>query len=180
MNKKWKKTMTLLALVACLGVLSIGSAAVVSADEPVPGEETTDEVTKFGKGTLSAEGDGIAILGGRGMVDVIGNGILWIKDVRGDALVRVTGQGNKTEFPDGWIQYAGFDGHAYVEGSGVVVGIAGVDIELLARGRGRALLWGHGTYDRGDGIVEQAGEWGTRFRRPLRFGPATPDVMPAA
>jgi hypothetical protein len=89
-----------------------------------------------GKGSLTAQGDGIAILRGRGTVDLSGNGTLWIKDAAGDAEIEVTGSGEKEEFSDGWIQYAGFHGEAHVEGSKIAVIVAGVDIELAAQGRG--------------------------------------------
>ena len=180
MNKKLRITMVLLALVTCIGVVSTVNVPVASADEAGPSVAITDEVREFGKGTLTAEGDGIAILGGRGIVDVEGNGILWIKDLRGDAVIEVTGYGEKKEFPDGWIQYAGFNGQAHVEGARIIVGIAGADIELSAEGRGRAILWGHGTYERSGWVNDQANEWSTRFGRPVRFGPARADVMPAA
>ena len=108
-----------------------------------------------GEGSLTAQGDGIAILRGRGTVDLSGNGILWIKDAAGDAVIEVTGLGQKEKFPDGWIQYAGFHGTAHVEGSRIGVIVAGVDIELTAEGRGVARLWGHGSHQSPDG----AGEW---------------------
>jgi len=107
------------------------------------------------EGSLTAQGDGMAILRGRGTVDLSGNGILWIKDAAGDAVIEVTGSGQKEEFPDGWIQYAGFHGTAHVEGARIGVIVAGVDIELAAQGRGIARLWGHGSYQSPDG----AGEW---------------------
>jgi hypothetical protein len=107
------------------------------------------------EGSLTAQGDGMAILRGRGTVDLSGNGILWIKDAAGDAVIEVTGSGQKEEFPDGWIQYAGFHGTAHVEGSRIGVIVAGVDIELAAQGRGMARLWGHGTYQSPD----EDGEW---------------------
>ena len=113
------------------------------------------------EGSLTAQGDGMAILRGRGTVDLSGNGILWIKDAAGDAVIEVTGSGQKEEFPDGWIQYAGFHGTAHVEGSRIGVIVAGVDIELAAQGRGMARLWGHGSYQSPDG----AGEW-----RPTGLG----------
>ncbi len=131
-------TLILVVVVAMLAVVP-----VVSAQEPQ------------GEGSLTAQGDGMAILRGRGTVDLSGNGILWIKDAAGDAVIEVTGSGQKEEFPDGWIQYAGFHGTAHVEGSRIGVIVAGVDIELTAQGRGMARLWGHGTYQSPDGT----GEW---------------------
>ena len=186
MNKKRKATL-LLALVAALAMVSAGSVAVASADEGGADPAAKDELGLYGRGWLKAEGDGIAVLGGRGVVDIEGNGLLWIRDFSGNATIRVTGHGQKEEFPDGWVQYSGFHGTAHLEGTRMVVVLAGTDVELEARGIGRALLWGHGTYSRGNQADEDSGEWGPRFTRWLRFGPArtsatplqTPDIMSA-
>jgi hypothetical protein len=135
-----KKVLTLMVVVV---VAMLAVIPVVSAQE------------SRGEGSLTARGDGMAILRGRGTVDLRGNGILWIRDVAGDAVIEVTGSGRKEEFPDGWIQYAGFHGTAHVEGSRIGVILAGVDIKLTAEGRGLARLWGHGSYQSPDGD----GEW---------------------
>jgi hypothetical protein len=138
----FRKVLTLI-VVAVVAMLAV--VPVVSAEEV------------RGKGSLTAQGDGIAILRGRGTVNLSGNGTLWIKDAAGDAEIEVTGFGQKEVFPDGWIQYAGFDGTADVEGSRIGVIVAGVDIELTAQGRGIVRLWGHGSYEGSHG----AGEWKT-------------------
>jgi hypothetical protein len=135
-----KKVLTLMVVVV---VAMLVLVPVVSAQE------------SRGGGSLTAQGDGIAILRGRGTVNLSGNGILWIKDVAGDAVIEVTGSGQKEEFPDGWVQYAGFHGTARVEGSRIAVILAGVDIELTAEGRGVVRLWGHGSYQSPGGD----GEW---------------------
>ena len=137
-----RKVLTLIVVVV---------AAVLAVVPVVSAEEVQ------GKGSLTAEGDGIAILRGRGTVNLSGNGTLWIKDAAGDAEIEVTGFEEKEEFPDGWIQYAGFDGTADVEGSRIGVIVAGVDIELAAEGRGIVRLWGHGSCEGSHG----AGEWKT-------------------
>lgn len=141
----------ILAVLAVVGlVASLGFAGVASADTA---GNRNDQAQ--GVGTVTAQGDGIALLGGRGTVDLGGNGILWVKDKAGNATIEVTGYGEKEEFPDGWIQYSGFNGSAHVEGKRIVVMIAGVDVELTAQGHGRVLLWGHGTYE----INGITGEW---------------------
>ena len=151
-----KKVLTLIVVVV---VAMLAVVPVVSAQE------------SQGEGSLTAQGDGIAILRGRGTVDLSGNGILWIKDGAGDAIIEVTGSGQKEEFPDGWIQYAGFHGTAHVKGSMIGVIVAGVDIELTAQGRGMARLWGHGSYQSPDG----AGEWeATRLGARVRLA-ASPE-----
>jgi len=161
--KKLSLTLIAIALVASLGFVSIANASVASA-----AEADTEEANAYGIGTLTAEGDGIAILGGRGMVDISGNGILWIKDLTGDAIIEVTGYGEKKVFDDGWVQYAGFHGTAHVEGKRIIAGLAGGDIELFAQGRGRVKLWGHGTYE----IHGQTSEWGTGFGTRVRLAAA--------
>ncbi|MDY6908325.1 MAG: hypothetical protein SV910_08910 [Chloroflexota bacterium] len=156
------KKMLSLLLVAAVLATSLGCASVAYA------EEAGADGYQGGGGTgiLTAQGDGIAILGGRGTVDVAGNGILWVRDIGGGATIEVTGYGQKEEFNDGWVQYAGFHGDAHVEGARVVVVIAGVDIDMEAQGRGRFILWGHGTYDVGG----RSGEWNTGRGVHMRLG----------
>lgn len=149
----WKKVLPLIGVVM---------AIMLTLVPPVSAESLQSE------GRLTAQGDGIAILWGRGTVDVSGNGILWVYDRAGDAIIRVTGEGQKKEFPDGWVQYAGFHGTAHVEGSRVVVIVAGVEVELTAQGRGRAWLWGHGSHQSSAG----SGQW--RSRPDTRIGLAIP------
>ena len=154
-----------LAFVISLGFLPAAGTPVASA------YDSTEDVKVDGAGMLTAEGDGIAVLGGRGIVKVRGNGILWINDRSGNAEIRVTGYGQKKEFSDGWVQYAGFHGRAEVKGSRIIVVIAGVDVDLEARGRGRAILWGHGHYE----IGGQTDEWSTGLGTRLKF--ANADVV---
>ena len=154
-KKALKPTLMALVLVASIGFGFSANAHIASADQG-----NTD-----GRGTLTAEGDGIAILGGRGIVDITGNGILWIKDMQGGAIIRVTGYGEKTEFADGWIQYAGFNGTAHIEGTRIIVGLAGVDVELFAEGHGRVRLWGHGSYQI-NGLTDK---WSTGFGKSIKL-----------
>ena len=71
MKKILQSMLVMLALMASIGFELTANAQIASADEGI-----TDS-----RGTLTAEGDGIAILGGKGMVDITGNGILWVKDL---------------------------------------------------------------------------------------------------
>ena len=145
------KKIVYILLAALFVVAGMGTAPAVYADDL---DDINDgEAAVSGEGTLVAKGDGIAFLGGRGIVWMRGNGILWVQDVGGDADIRVTGYGSKKEYPDGWVQYAGFRGTALIKGSRIRVVVAGTDLNLRARGRGRALLWGHGTYEK-DGASE--------------------------
>lgn len=75
-----------------------------------------------------------------------GNGILWVNDLAGDAVIEVTSTGEMEVFPDGWIQYTGCEA-AHVEGTGAIVVSAGVDGRLFTEGTGRDVLWGHGTHE---------------------------------
>jgi hypothetical protein len=135
-----RRVFTILMLVLVMGALAV---PVVAAEAPDPH-------------TLIADGDGLAMLLGKGSIELSGNGMLWVKVVEG-ATVEVTGYGEKEVFPDGWQQYAGFHGTAHVEGHRVLVIVAGVDLHLEAAGRGKVFLWGHGTYQQGD----SQGTWGT-------------------
>jgi hypothetical protein len=150
-----KKTLSL-ALLAMILVASLGFAPAAYADD------ASTDVNATGIGKLKAQGDGIAILFGKGVVELSGNGILWVKDVAGNARIEVTGYGAKKEFSDGWVQYSGLHGNASIV-------IAGVDINLDARGRGSAILWGHGTYE----INGRSGQWGNNtLPKPLVITPA--------
>jgi hypothetical protein len=152
-----------LVLLALFLVASLGPATTAYA-----ADDSTD-VSATGIGKLQAQGDGIAILYGRGTIELSGSGTLWIKDNAGDARIDVTGYGNREEFPDGWIQYSGLRGTGNIKGSSIRVVLSGVDIDLSVRGRGGAILWGHGTYD----INGISGQWGTNnFSRPLTISPA--------
>jgi hypothetical protein len=137
-----KRVLTILMLVVAMGALMVPTAAA-QAPENEPH-------------TLIADGDGLAFLFGKGVIDLSGNGILWVRAEEG-ATVEVTGYGEQEIFPDGWQQYAGFHGTAHIEGRRLRVILAGVDVHLEATGRGRAYLWGHGTRQQGD----ESGSWST-------------------
>src|SRR4030043_2094268 len=144
-----KKTLSL-ALLAIIVVASLGFAPAAYADD------ASTDASANGVGKLTAQGDGIAILVGKGTVELSGSGTLWVKDAAGNARIEVTGYGVKKELPDGWIQYSGLHGTASIKGSNIRVVIAGVSIDLTARGRGGAILWGHGTYE----MNGKSGQWG--------------------
>lgn len=122
----------ILILLAVVMVASLGYALVAHAD------------SERGTGTLKAEGDGLAGLHGTGWMSVSGNGVLWVK---GAENIVVQGEGHKKDFPDGWIEYIGFDGTARIRGQEVSVILAGERIDLYAIGSGRVILWGEGTYE---------------------------------
>ncbi len=143
------RVFSILVLVLVVGVLVVPPAA---AQAPDPHR-------------LVADGDGLAMLLGKGTIDLSGNGMLWVKAPEGTT-VEVTGYGEKEVFPDGWQQYAGFHGTAHIRGRQVRAIVAGVDLHLEASGRGRAFLWGHGTHQLGDA----SGRWATnRLGTSVRF-----------
>lgn len=157
-----KRTLSL-ALMAIILVASLGFAPVAYADD------ASADVSNEGVGRLHAQGDGIAILYGKGTIELSGSGTLWVKDTAGNAKIEVTGYGVKKEFPDGWIQYAGLRGTASIKGSSIRVVIAGTSIDLSAKGRGGVILWGHGTYE----MNGRSGQWGNNtLPRPVLLTPA--------
>ena len=179
MKKRRSIVLALLSLVTVLGALTVGAVAV-SADDTGSLAEVDEAAAAAGGGRLHAEGDGIALLGGRGAVDVTGNGILWVRDLRGDARIDVSGYGEKEEFEDGWIQYSGFRGHARVSGSRIVVCVSGVDIDLYAGGIGRVMLWGHGTCVVSGVDGDETFDWSAGRGQWSRFGSARTEGSPAS
>lgn len=112
-----------------------------------------------GKGTLTAQGDGLAGVRGNGEISITGNGVLWIKDYAGDAEIEISGSGVRRELPGGWIRYTGFSGEVHAQGSRVTVVLSGYDIDLTATGEGKFVLRGHGSYQTGS----TSGEWTSGF-----------------
>ncbi len=122
--------------------------------------QTASAESGGGTGTLIASGDGLAGIRGNGTIHITGNGILYIRDHAGDASIQVTGSGQRTELPNGWIRYLGFHGTADVSGSMITVALSGYDINLQASGTGKFLLRGNGTYSvERDGVVILSGTW---------------------
>jgi len=129
MKNKWTLALTLALVV---GWLMTGVAAAEQGG---------------GKGTLTAQGDGIAGLRGNGSITISGSGTLYVRDAAGDATINVTGKGVKRELRNGWILYAGFDGQAQISGTQITVALSGINIHLQASGTGKFLLRGEGTYE---------------------------------
>jgi hypothetical protein len=154
MKKALLVALAVAALVTSPGLGAVADSSVASAQTP-----DADAAQARGRGEVTAQGDGVAALGGRGVVDASGSGILWVKDLAGGGVIEVTGYGEMRVFEDGWVQYAGLHGDAHIEGARIIVVIAGVNVDFHAEGRGRAILWGHGTYE----INGQTGEWKQGF-----------------
>lgn len=131
-----KRLPTIFSIAAVLALL----AATAFAPQPALAD------SGGGTGVLTASGNGLAWIRGNGTITISGNGILEIRDHAGDAEIRVSGAGKKTELAGGVIRYIGFNGSATVSGSDVSVSLSGYNIRLEARGTGKFILRGNGTY----------------------------------
>ena len=112
-----------------------------------------------GSGRLTAYGSGLAGLRGNGTVTISGEGVLWIRDLNGNAEIKISGQGRRTNLPSGWTRYAGFNGQATVTGSQITVALSGADIEMQATGRGKFILRGEGSYTVRKNDITTTGSW---------------------
>jgi len=138
-----------LLVVLLVAILTLGVAGIASADQV------------SGQGKLEAWGDGLAGIRGEGVVDVSGNGVLYFKDVNGDATWSIEGDGFRVGMQNGWIAWVGFDGTFHAEGTRIAVALHGTDIVLTAEGIGWALLRGEGHYI----INGEDGEWTGEVQR---------------
>ncbi len=121
------------------------------------------EETLKGKGTLSAQGNGVVRIKGAGQIEISGDGVLWIVDCSPDEdlQIQISGSGHKSENMPSYVNlYKGFDGHASISGSALKLLFTGKDITLNASGKGRVFLKGVGTFQKGNqiGIWSEQGE----------------------
>jgi hypothetical protein len=106
-----------------------------------------------GKGTLKASGDGAIRIKGRtdkiedGIVKISGNGVLLIKDFKGDMDKKITGHGGMVELKKGFLIYYGFKGDATIKGSGFIIDLFGQDLDIYAKGNAVIFLAGEGSYN---------------------------------
>jgi hypothetical protein len=134
-----KKLGLITAIVASIMVAGASIAPAASA------EDGRDHVVLRGRGVLDASGTGVAAVKGRVDMQVNANrGILLVKDIGGDAFVRVDGNGGSAQW-NGFTAYFG-TGEATIVGSHVAVIVVGTDIDLHAAGKGWAYLKGRGSY----------------------------------
>jgi len=115
-------------------------------------------VILHGTGTLYAEGNGTALLAGNLTINIETNatGVLLVSQ---NAQVTATGEGNRTELPNGYTKYQGF-GEAQIQGDEIKVKVTGREIKLKAEGTGRAVLKGNGTYHTEKGFpVSNSAAW---------------------
>ncbi len=154
-----------------LAILVVGLLALLPA-------AALAQVGATGTGTVTAEGSGRAALVGSGSVQISGSGVLRIVDRAGDAVINVQGNGTReTQTLRGQqvVVYRGFDGTAYISGSGIAVELRGREIALSAEGTGTVRLRGSGTYMLNG---TQGGEWSaTGVTLELNGSPAS-NVVP--
>ena len=132
----------LLGIIGLLSILSLTVTGLASAD------------VIRGVGWLHAEGSGTAVLKMSGQVEIVshGSGVVYI---RGAELIQAEGNGKRTDLPNGGAIFRGFEGKITATGERMYVRIVGRQIEFTARGKGTAILRGHGHYETGSGN----GDW---------------------
>jgi hypothetical protein len=130
--------------VTILGAATVAFAAFAPAASAAT--PSRPDAVIAGRGLLTAHGAGVAAV--KGLMDyhaTADEGILLVKDIKGDAHADVDGYGGTAEWR-GFKVYFGFHGSAHVVGSDVAVIVVGRGIDLQVAGRGWAYLKGDGTY----------------------------------
>ena len=113
-----------------------------------------------GRGSIWAEGIGLAILRGSGEVQIQGHGagLVWVKDAES---IEASGEGHKWEIPETKATVlAGWSGTIRISGHNMTIWMVGGVIEFTASGAGRVYLRGRGTYEINgcQGVWSGAGE----------------------
>lgn len=150
----FRKLSLVAAALAVAGIALSAFAPAVSAGDPSP------EAMLRGRGVLEARGTGlVAVKGHIAEFDATASaGILLVKDIAGDAEVRVSGDGGMVQW-NGFDVYFGVEGEAQVSGSNVAVIVVAKEIRLRAAGAGWAFLKGRGMYTvNGNGPFPWSGE----------------------
>ena len=137
-----KRSWQLLTVFGLVLMLSLALTGLASAD------------VIRGKGTLYAKGSGVATLRMTGHVEITsyGSGTVYIY---GAESIRAEGDGKRAD-RGRLVIFRGHEGTISITGERMVVRIVGKDIEFTARGKGTAILRGHGTYETGNGYT---GDW---------------------
>jgi len=136
-----------LLAVAVAVALSALAAVATAAHAQEAETQRRDGTFLLGRGVLDAQGDGLVAV--KGKIDLYARadgGVLLVKDIAGDAAVRVDGEGRSVTW-HGFTAYFGFEGAAHVTGSDVALIVVGEDIELHVVGIGWAYLKGEGTFE---------------------------------
>jgi hypothetical protein len=141
----FKKIGMAAAVLAIAGIAFSAFAPAASAADPTPTPRFPSVLLR-GAGVLDAQGTGVAAV--KGMMDyhVTGeDGILLVKDIKGDAKIDVDGVGGTGQW-HGFTAYFGIRGNAHIVGSDVAVIVVAHNIDLHVAGRGWAFLKGEGTF----------------------------------
>lgn len=139
------KKLSFAALALAFAAMAFGAVAPV-AHAADPGPER-DHTYLRGRGVLDAQGDGLVAVKGKMDLNVTADeGVLLVRDLAGDAVVRVEGDGRTTNW-NGFTVYLGFDGDAHVIGTHVAVIVVARNIDLHVVGVGWAYLKGQGTFE---------------------------------
>jgi len=133
----------------------VGIAASVALVAPA----FAGSATGSGTGALTAHGSGTAqVSGDVDAMGISGAGVLVVVDNGGDAKVVIHGKG-KVSVSGHTRTYVGFNGSAAITGNNVTVRLAGVNVNVAAKGHGSFSLKGHGTYDTKPGVTGGEGTW---------------------
>ncbi len=131
-------------LAGVLGIAALAFAAVAPAASAQKGERGGTVLR--GVGVLDARGDGVVAVKGRiNYTATADRAILLIKDVAGDAVIDVQGEGDCSGRFHGFIACFG-TGEAHITGSDVAVILVGNGLGVHVEGRGWAYLKGRGQY----------------------------------
>jgi len=134
-------------------------------------EHRRGAATLDGTGTLTAEGDGTAVLSGDLIVNITAtNAKLVIKDLGGDANISIDGDYTEVETCDDECSarvYHNFTGTMDISGSRLTIMIRGEDVSITAEGTGSAILSGTGIYrvDKAGGSSENV-QWAVTVTSP--------------
>ena len=152
-----------------LALLLLTPFSVALAQE---GTELAQEGTELAREhTLTANGYGLAQIGGWGSVDIHAHGgsIIWIANA--DTL-EITGDGGREEMDGGVVKLTDWDGEIHVTGERFSVRMVGGQLDFSATGRGRAFMLGHGTFQ----IDDHQGRWTWKGVHIPRRPPYRPPV----
>lgn len=115
----------------------------------------TGDAKIAGKGQLTATGNGLVTLRGSGAMKVEGEGTLWYK---GDGELVTTGDVVRETIGE-WTLILSFKGAAEAKGEDLRLSLSGKNLIINARGTGKALLWGKGTFS----AHGRTGLWGVKY-----------------
>jgi len=126
-SSKW------IGLIVALLVVGMLVPMAVSAD------------TLEGQGVLWARGSGLAVVRGRGVVEIDGFGSGWVL-VQGADRVIARGTGIRRDLPGNQVLLVGWRGLIDIRGARMMVTMRGPQIEFKAIGRGQVHLRGEGVW----------------------------------